>query len=308
MDTGEKEMPWDSHEDMRMYESLFPLLPNYVAHYTVGGRRSPEIGLPNKNALHLLSDIKTVLIANNLGIGLTYAEKKYPTETAQSRWLGLTDRIDALFKEGSEGFRWYISFGMDAPKREGSLQDLSMQFFYRNVAAFDASKRLAELGYLCETATILRSAVEQFALCSKLWWAPNEIDIRSISRKSSFLTMKALVPSVGELYGVLSKYAHFEYEHHTHFFAYSPTRTSTLQRAPVLRAYATHLLFLTMTCIAAYVLRASPTQFPSTPNSVKKLSVFIEKIDNYSNDICSILPMDSVLANLDILLQKLRRL
>ena len=292
---------------MGKYDSLFPLLPNYVAHYTVGGKIAPRIGIPDKHALHLLEDLKTVLIADNLGIGLSYAQKKYPSESTQSRWLGLTDRIDLLFKEGHDGFSWYISHGMDTPKREGSLQDLSMQFFYRNIAAFDASKRLSELGYLCEVATILRSALEQFALCARLWEAPDDIDLRSINRKASFLTLKNLVPAIGELYGVLSKYAHFEYDHHTHFFAHSTAEISTLRTAPVLRAYATHLLFVTMAAIAAYVSKIAPTQFSSVPNSVLELNTFIEHVDKYSDEICSMLPMDSVLANFDILLQKLRR-
>lgn len=306
MDSEDKGTPWESYEDMGKYDSLFPLLPDFVAQFTVGGGQLPTVGIPDKDSLRLARDIKTALIANAFDIGLAYAQKRYAVDANKTRWMGLTDRIDQLFREGREGFSWYISFGMDAIKND-SLCELSIHFFYRNMASLDASKRLSELGYLCETATILRGALEQFALCALLWSAPNGTDIRKLSRKENFAILKRFVPAAGELYGVLSRYAHFEYEHHTHFFAVSPVQNLTLQKAPVLRAYATHLLFLTMSCVAIYVLKAAPSQLTAVPASILKLRDFVDRVDRYSDDVCKILTLDSVLANFDILLQKLRR-
>jgi hypothetical protein len=53
--TSDKEgmQPWHSYEPMERYESLFPLLPDYVAHHTIGGRHLPSIGLSSKHHLGL---------------------------------------------------------------------------------------------------------------------------------------------------------------------------------------------------------------------------------------------------------------
>lgn len=305
MNEEEITKPWNSNEEMERYDSLFPLLPDYVAHYTIGGKYTPRIGIPDRPSFRLAEELFAVLIADQMRIGIEYARKRYVDDFTETRWLGLTDKIDALFQEGRRGFSWYISAGFDLPKREGSFQDLSMQFFYRNIAAFDASKRLAELGYLCEVASILRSALEQFAFCAYLWNLEGAEELSSVTRKSSFNHFRKFVPATGRLYGLLSKYTHFEYDHHTHFFAYSHSEILTVQRGSVLRAYATHLLFLTMTCVAIYVLRIAPNQFPSVPETLSGLREFVNKINDYSDQVCSILKLDSVLANFDILLQEI---
>ncbi|UPK33194.1 hypothetical protein IVB18_33945 [Bradyrhizobium sp. 186] len=105
----------------------------------------------------------------------------------------------------------------------------------------------------------------------------------------------------------MSKYTHFEYDHHTHFFTYSKDEVLTIQRGPVLRAYSTHLLFITMACVAKYVLAVSAVQFEKIPESVRQLDIFIERINRYSDEVCLMLPRDTVLASMDILLQKIIR-
>jgi hypothetical protein len=152
--------PWHSYEPMERYESLFPLLPDYVAHYTIGGKRLPRIGLSNKSDLQFRKVILAALLAFRMQIGISYAEKRYATDPSVSRWLGLTDRIDQIYNEGRKYLDWYLSFGRDHNvSSDGSVRDLSWQFFYRSIGSLDAAKRLSELGYLCEVATILRSTL-----------------------------------------------------------------------------------------------------------------------------------------------------
>lgn len=234
---------------------------------------------------------------------MAYAKSRYTEERDQSHWLGLTDRIDEIFDEGRKYFGWYISFERDCPKDEDSFRHLSIQFFYRSLGSLDAAKRLAELGYLCEVANILRSALEQFAFCSRVASLGATEDFKSIRPLYSLNHFKTYVPAAGQLYGLLSKYTHFEYDHHTHFFTQGPNEIRTIQRGPVLRAYATHLLFMTMACVGKYILAAAPTQFETVPRSVQETDSFIESVNKYSDDVCSMLPLDEVLANLDILLQ-----
>jgi hypothetical protein len=296
--------PWHSHENIERYNSLFPILPNFVAHYTIGLERGGNVGLPDKHSLHLRRDILAALIADKLSIGAAYAKSRYTEESNQSRWLGLTDKIDAIYNEGRNYLGWYISFERDQiAESDKPFRAHSINFFYRNLGSLDAAKRLADLGYLCEVANILRSSLEQFAFCSELSSLSGTEDFKKLRPIRSLNYFKKYVPAAGQLYGLMSKYTHFEYDHHTHFFTYGPNKIETIQKGPVLRAYSTHLLFITMACVGKYILAAAPTQFRNIPKSVKDIDVFIDHVYKYSDDVCCMLPLDEVLANMDILLQ-----
>jgi len=291
---------------MERYNSLFPLLPEFVAHYTVGLERGEKVGLANKHSLSVRRDILAALIAEKLGIGTAYAKRRYTHEIDQSRWLGLTDRIDLIYAEGRKYLGWYISFERDQiPENDSSFRDHSIQFFYRNLGALDAAKRLAELGYLCEVANVLRSALEQFAYCSRLASLSGTEDFKAIRPIQSLNHFKKYVPAAGHLYGLMSKYTHFEYNHHTHFFSLGSNKIETIQRGPVLRAYATYLLFMTMACVGKYILAIAPAKFKDVPKSIKDINLFICTVDEYSNDVRRMLPLDEILANMDILLQSI---
>jgi len=251
--------PWHSDESIELYNSLFPNLPEFVAHYTVGLKRGDKVGLPDKHSLRLRRDILAALVADKLSIGAAYAKRRYTEERDQSRWLGLTDKIDVIYNEGRKYLGWYISFEeSQIPAGDDSFRGLSIQFFYRNLGSLDAAKRLAELGYLCEVANILRSALEQFAFCSKLSSLSGTEEFKAIRPIHSLNHFRKYVPAAGQLYGLMSKYTHFEYDHHTHFFTHGPDKIQTIQKGPVLRAYATHLLFITMACVGKYILERFP--------------------------------------------------
>jgi hypothetical protein len=163
------------------------------------------------------------------------------------------------------------------------------------------------LGYLCEVATILRSALEQFAFCSKLLELNESEDLKTVRPIQCLNHFKKFVPDSGKLYGLMSKYTHFEFDHHTHFFAYSPKGNQTIRQGAVLRAYATQLLFLTMACISKYILVASPAQFKDVPQSVSDIRIFIKNVVVFSDDVQSMLPLDEILAKMNILLQDIVR-
>ncbi|MGV7219526.1 hypothetical protein [Bradyrhizobium sp. UFLA05-112] len=219
-DSSEGEQPWHSYEPIQRYESLFPLLPNFVAHYTIGGKRLPRIGLSNRLDLQFRKVLLAALLASRMQIGLSYAEKRYAKDPLETRWLGLTERIDQIYGEGQKYLGWYLSFGKDQIKSVGdpSQDNLSWQFFFRTIGSLDAAKRLSELGYLCEVATILRAALEQFAFCARLLSLGPSEEVKTIRPIQCLNYFKTFVPATGQLYGLLSKYTHFEFDHHTHFF------------------------------------------------------------------------------------------
>jgi hypothetical protein len=299
--------PWHSDENVEQYDSLFPVLPHYVAHYTIGGQRFPKIGIPDKHSLRHAEELFSVLVADRLQISTTWAKRRYVKKYKEWRWLGLTDRVDRIFLEGRNSFDSYVAFGQSLEKKEHSYQDLSIQFFFRNLGALDAAKRLSELGYLCEAATILRMALEQFAFAGYLWEWPSSREIYRLKRKAALHHLRTVVPASGRLYSLLSKYVHFEYEHHTHFFERSPERVTTIQWGSVLRAYATHLLFLTMACVGRYILALSKIRFGESFSFSNEIERFIKDTHSYSDEVCNLLKLDVVLAELDILLTTIVR-
>jgi hypothetical protein len=72
---GKDSLPWNSYERVEQYDCLFPVLPDYVAHYTIGGDLSEKVGLEDARSLHLAEDMLAALIANQMGISLSYAKK-----------------------------------------------------------------------------------------------------------------------------------------------------------------------------------------------------------------------------------------
>jgi hypothetical protein len=298
--------PWHSYESMERYEALFPLLPDYVAQYTVGGGRLPRVGLSCKQDLSLRKQLLSVLIADAMQISLSHAEKRYAEDPNASRWLGLTDKIDLIYGKGAKYLDNYLSFVKDQIERDSRpYSDLSWQFFYRSIGSFHAAKRLSELGYLCEVATVLRSALEQFAFCAKLDATDESTDLKSIRPVQCLNHFKKFVPASGQIYGLMSKYTHFEFDHHTHFFAHSPNGNQTLRQAVVLRAYATFILFLMMTCTCKYVLAILPIRFEKVPEHLASAESFIGDVDAFFGEVRQMLPRDTILVAMDKLLQEL---
>jgi len=58
---------------------------------------------------------------------------------------------------------------------------------------------------------------------------------------------------------------------------------------------------------AESALAISPTQFSDIPKSIQDIDIFVQNVYKYSDDVCCMLPLDEVLANMDILLQDIVR-
>ncbi|KRQ11998.1 hypothetical protein AOQ73_04965 [Bradyrhizobium pachyrhizi] len=298
--------PWNSRETTEHYRRWFPVFVNHPVFDTVGFKEE-AIGLSKHATLSLKKKVLAAAIADKLGISLNYAEKRYvgDKEIAPPREVGLSHRIDRTFERGYSNFCLYIEALMENfDSSSSTLDDLANQFFYRNVAGFDAAKTLAELGYLCEAAVVLRSLVEQFAFAAKLRTLPISTELEKIRPLHCLNYLKSIEPSSGKLYGILSKYTHFEFDHHTHFFGQSPGVIFTIQKDSVLRAYATHLVFLTMLSIANYVLSVGPKQFKAPSNALAELEHFVFDVGSYSEEVCSLFPTDEVLARLDLVIKE----
>jgi hypothetical protein len=298
--------PWNSAEPTDSYRKWFPVFPDYSA-FDLVGQGQEAIGLPKTTTLGLKKKILAAAIADGLGISLNYAEKRYvgDSDVSAPRDLGLCRTIDTLFDQGHSQFCAYIdALKVNWVEESETLDGLSNQFFYRNIAGLDAAKKLSELGYLCEVAVILRSLIEQFAFAAKLRTLPIETELEKIKPVQCLNYLKSIEESSGRLYGLLSKYTHFEFDHHTHFFARAPEAIFTIQKDSVLRAYSTHLIFITMLSMAKYVISIAPTQFQTTPECVSELGDFIRGIGHYSRQVCGIFPSDSVLAKFDHTIQR----
>ncbi|MGY4258553.1 hypothetical protein ACVI1L_005621 [Bradyrhizobium sp. USDA 4516] len=142
--------PWNSRETTEHYRRWFPVFVNHPVFDTVGFKEE-AIGLSKHATLSLKKKVLAAAIADKLGISLNYAEKRYvgDKEIAPPREVGLSHRIDRTFERGYSNFCLYIEALMENfDSSSSTLDDLANQFFYRNVAGFDAAKTLAELGYV----------------------------------------------------------------------------------------------------------------------------------------------------------------
>lgn len=289
------DQPWHSNESSETYRKWFPVFPNCATFDTVGFEEE-GVGLPITASSDLKKKVLAAVIASRLRISLRHAEKEYLSDAKvyAPREAGLSRRIDRLFASGHDRFSAYIQCLLDnANSNEEYCSDLSAQFFYRNIASLDAAKKLSELGYLCEVAVILRSMVEQFAFAAKLRTVPATADLKRVRPIACINYLKAMEPTVGPLYGLLSKYTHFEFDHHTHFFGRSQSAFFTIQKDSVLRGYSTHLIFLTMVTMARYMILVPSSQ--QQPQAVIEIPVFIDEVVQYSKEVCTLFRTDSIL-------------
>jgi hypothetical protein len=164
------------------------------------------------------------------------------------------------------------------------------------MVGLEAAKKLSDLGYLCEVAVILRSLLEQFAFAAKVRTLPFETSIEKVKAIECLNYLKSIERGAGRLYGLLSKYTHFEFDHHTHFFSRSPEAVFTIQKDSVLRAYSVHLIFLTMLSMGRYVCSVAPKQFRAIPSCISDLQEFDRRVAEYSKKVCDLFPSDKVLA------------
>jgi hypothetical protein len=164
-------------------------------------------------------------------------------------------------------------------------------------------RRVVAQNHLCEVAVILRSLIEQFAFAAKLRTLPAGTELRKVKPVQCLNYLKSIAGPSGKLYGLLSKYTHFEFDHHTHFFGRSLEANFTIQKHSVLRAYSTHLIFLTMLSMAGYVVSIAPTQFRKPPRSVTELGEFIQGVAKYSREVRDLFPSDLVLAQFNDAIQ-----
>lgn len=291
--------PWNSTESAETYRKWFPV---FIDHSTFDliGLDEDAIGLPQSATPDLKRKIIAAAVAHKLRISLSYAEKRYvqDEEIRQAREPGLSRKINNLFQLGNSGLCSYVEALQDNYNEEAStLDDLSNQFFYRNMAGLEAAKKLSDLGYLCEVAVILRSLLEQFAFAAKVRTLPRETDLEKVKAIECLNFLKSIESSAGRLYGLLSKYTHFEFDHHTHFFSRSPEAIFTIQKDSVLRAYSIHLIFLTMLSMSRYVCSVASTQFSILPNSVSDLGEFNRGVGEYSQQVSGLFPSDTVLSS-----------
>jgi len=284
--------PWNSTESAESYRKWFPVFIDHPT-FDLVGFGEEAVGLSKYATLDLKRKILAAAIAHKLRISLTYAEKRYvrDEQIVQPRDLGLSRKIDRLFESGHSGLSSYVeSLKDNFEDNSGTLDDLSNQFFYRNLAGLDAAKKLSDLGYLCEVAVILRSLLEQFAFAAKVRTLPVETDLEKVKPIECVNYLKSIERGVGKLYGLLSKYTHFEFDHHTHFFSRSPDAVFTIQKDAVLRAYSIHLIFLTMLSMSRYVGSVASIQFGVTPSCVSELTDFGRKVAEYSKQVCDLFP------------------
>jgi hypothetical protein len=137
--------PWNSTEPAENYRKWFPVFIDHST-FDIVGFGEETIGLHKFATLDLKRKVLAAAIANKLRISLGYAETRYveTDDISAPRELGLSDTIDNLFDQGHSAFCSYLdSLKENFDNDTETLDDLSDQFLYRNIAGLDAAKKLS---------------------------------------------------------------------------------------------------------------------------------------------------------------------
>jgi hypothetical protein len=131
------------------------------------------------------------------------------------------------------------------PRGASSFQLVTFdQAIIRATGTLEHALRLARRGAVFETALVVRGLLEQIAWA----WAASRVGVEAelfgISTTKAVTALKTLYPTVGYLYGVLSRYAHFDAELHHWFYAEQNGEIGTLFADTQTKIVASTWIFL----------------------------------------------------------------
>ena len=112
------------------------------------------------------------------------------------------------------------SYSAMKPRDGSNWQNIVFdQAIVRVLTTIKNSLYLARRGYVYETALVARGALEQIAWARGAKRSISENDLINLRVQRELGKLKSVYPSVGKLYGTLSKYSHFAADTHNLFYA-----------------------------------------------------------------------------------------
>jgi hypothetical protein len=170
----------------------------------------------------VIEGIKSAQIAAYMGFrSLDYVRKRYVSKFHETptRFFG-NEVCDNLLRicEDIEEATLRINHRPES-KENRIVADLN---FSRLFVTMKSIILLSNYGVFYEAHLLCRFALEQIAWIWKCWISDGDIDFDEISGSRSIADLKNIYESVGQMYGYLSKFAHWKADQHHHFVKTSP--------------------------------------------------------------------------------------
>lgn len=243
-----------------------------------------EIGVFEDTPTELLRNLKAGIVAHFLGSSsIDYCKKKYVPEGSESfniDWqlkacvselLANVEALYASLRPREDAHVSLFAFDMALVRSTGTLQ---------------RALYLARRGYLFETALVARGCVEQLGWAWSAGQVKNEEELFQLSSSRGVGRLKEVYPSVGKLYGVLSKYSHFETALHHWLYAESGNEVATKMADASTKLMATTWLFLLSDLLGVvtetfYKSKVQPGNFLTKAGRIRKRRRTIARFDAY---------------------------
>lgn len=205
--------------------------------------------------------IAAAIISNNLGIGMDYALKTYLKDVQYEATKGRLDRkAEGLFFQATTALSDAYAF---AKPENAAEQDFFFALaFMKTTSTLEAAHGLTQQGYLAEPMALCRMAIETLAWAIASSLAPDGADFLAISTRKAISKATKEFSTFGRLYGVSSKFAHWEPEVHLSFLTMGEEGSEVISRSIPHKICA--LLFflgtasLTIECFISHVQRFYP--------------------------------------------------
>ncbi|HRD28745.1 MAG TPA: hypothetical protein PLO65_10645 [Caulobacter sp.] len=238
--------------DLEQYFTLYrdELFDGFVGHGLVSIRQDwpPD----------LIGKIAAAVVSNNLGIGLDHAYKRYcPPENYRRNDDPEVPKLDAQFERDFDNLCFALNESYAFEKADDAPeQDFFSAFgILRARGMLDAAHALAQQGYLSETLILVRGSLEILAWAAEASVFQEDYRPLELTTQFAITKSKATIPGLAQIYGTLSKFAHWHPDTHLAFLLGRSGRTAVRQRsvehkAAALLAVASGQLTVAITFLA----------------------------------------------------------
>ncbi len=194
----------------------FPIQSAVDLDYVFGQHLSWPVGITRESPIEFKQRIKAAAISYQLRLkSIDYTLKQYVPPEPTNIILG--DEISDFLKKSLRDTREELNrLYIDGYAKFGEFA--SEITLVRIPDMIDTSRMLANRGLFLEIVPILRTNLEMLAWVSKVYFIENDDLVKSIEPQKCVAHLKKIYEPAGSLYGMFSKYTHWNYNIHPKFF------------------------------------------------------------------------------------------
>ena len=226
--------------------------------------------------------IAAAFVSNNLGIGMDYALKRYLKGVEYENSSGrLDEKAERLFLDATAALTDAYAF---SKPEDAAEQDFFFALaFMKTTSTLEAAHGLTQQGYLSEPMALCRMAIETLAWAIASSGASDGTDFLAITTRKAISQAIKKFGTFGRMYGVSSKFAHWEPEVHLSFLLMGKNGSEVISRSVPHKICALLFLLGTMSLALECFVDHMERHYPNRDTTECK--ILIPKIRNLALDI-----------------------